>query len=268
MHSLHLYRRLLSIQIRAQLQYRVSFIMEVFASGVTLAMWFVAIAFVLQRFDNIGGWQLAEIAFLYGLIEFSFGLMDMMFGGFDPRDFGQEVRRGTFDRFLLRPVNITLQVLGSAFFLRRLGRIAQGGVILFIALFSLDIDWTLGKILYLPLLSIGQIAFFASISVFGSTIAFWTIESIEAVNILTYGTSDMVAFPMHIYPNWMIRFFTYIVPAIFINYYPALFILDKTTPLAMPSFAPFIAPLVGFVMLWLSFRFWHFGIRHYQSTGT
>lgn len=268
MQTLRLYRRFLSIQIRSQLQYRVSFFMELFASTVTLAMWFVAIAFVLERFDNIGGWQLPEIAFLYGLVEFSFGLMDMIFGGFDPQNFGQEVRRGTFDRFLLRPVNITLQVLGSDFVLRRLGRVFQGGVILAIALIALDIEWTLAKILYLPLVSLGQITFFASVSIVGATLSFWTVESIEAINILTYGTSDLVAFPMHIYPDWMIRFFTYIVPAIFINYYPALYILDKATPLAMPSFAPFLAPVVGLAMLWLSFRFWHFGIRHYQSTGT
>jgi ABC-2 type transport system permease protein len=43
----------------------------------------------------------------------------------------------------------------------------------------------------------------------------------------------------------MRRFFTYIVPAIFLNYYPALYFLNKPDPFNFPAFAPFLSPLVG-----------------------
>ena len=43
----------------------------------------------------------------------------------------------------------------------------------------------------------------------------------------------------------MRAFFTYVMPFIFLNYYPALFFLDKPDPLGMPAFAPFLAPFVG-----------------------
>ena len=39
--------------------------------------------------------------------------------------------------------------------------------------------------------------------------------------------------------------FAYLVPAIFLNYYPALWILDKPDPFRMPAFAHYVAPLVG-----------------------
>jgi ABC-2 type transport system permease protein len=66
----------------------------------------------------------------------------------------------------------------------------------------------------------------------------------------------------------MRRFFTYILPAIFMNYYPALYFLDKPDPLGMPAFAPFLAPLAGIGLLLASLAFWRFGLRHYTGTGT
>ena len=268
LHTLSIYRRLLGIQIRSQLQYRFSFLMDVIATALVVALEFSSLALVFERFEHIKGWSLGEVAFLYGLVEFSFGLMDMVFSGFDPQNFGQEIRRGTFDQLLLRPVNITAQVMGREFVLRRLGRIALGAAIFGLALAQTNIVWTTTKLLYLPIVVASMICFFGGLFIIGSTITFWTIESIEVMNVLTYGGSYLISHPMHIYTDWMRRFFTYVIPAIFLNYYPALYFLDKPDPLGFPSFAPFLAPVAGLLILGLSLAFWHFGMKHYQSTGT
>jgi ABC-2 type transport system permease protein len=262
------YRRLLSVQIRSQLQYRMAFLLDAGASLVFLGLFFAALALVMERFGNLGGWSLGEVAFLWGTVEVAFGIMDMIFGGFDPGVFGVRVRRGTFDQLLLRPINITVQVLGDDFALRRLGRITQGLVIFVVALQLAEIQWTLGKIIYLPLIVLGMIAFFGGLFVIGSTITFWTVETVEAMNILTYGGSEMMQYPMHIYPNPLRRLFTYIIPTIFLNYYPALYFLDKPDPFGLPVALRFVSPLVGLGVLLLGLTFWQFGIRHYQSTGT
>ena len=245
-----------------------AFLLDVLSSGITLFLFFASIAFVLQRFGNLGGWTLGEIAFLWGTVEFAFGVMDMIFSGFDPATFGKQVRQGLFDQMLLRPVNPTIQVFGSEFLLRRLGRIAQGAIILAIAINLAQIDWSPFKVFYLGVVIVGLVCFFGGLFIIGSTISFWTVDSIEAMNILTYGGSEMMAYPMHIYPDWLRRTFTYLVPAIFLNYYPALYFLDKTDPLGLPPIFSFVAPLVGGGVLWGALIFWRFGIRHYQSTGT
>lgn len=262
------YRRLLAIQIRAQMQYRVAFILDATASLVFLGLFFAALALVFERFGAIGGWTLGEVAFLWGTVDVAFGSMDLVFSGFDPQSFGRRVRQGTFDQLLLRPLNITLQVLGDDFALRRIGRISQGLIVFALALGLAEIDWTVGKVLYLPLMLAGMIGFFGGLFVCGATISFWTIESLEAINVLTYGGSEMMQYPMHIYPTFLRRFFTYVLPAIFLNYYPALYILDKPDPLGMPPLLRFVSPLVGLGMLLMSLLFWRYGIRHYQSTGT
>jgi ABC-2 type transport system permease protein len=263
-----LYWRLISIQIRSQLQYPGSFWLDVFGTGIALATFFTSLALILQRFGNLGGWSIGEIAFLFGMLETSFGLMDMIFAGFDPANFGRRVRRGTFDQLLLRPVDITLQVLGDDFILRRLGRIAQGLVIFSIALNTIDIHWTVGKMLYLPFVVMGIVLFFGGLFIIGSTITFWTIESIEIMNIFTYGSSELISYPMNIYPDWLRSFFTFVLPAALLNYYPALYFLDKPDPFGLPPFVRFLSPVAGLLVLLVGLAFWRFGIRHYQSTGT
>ena len=267
-YTLDLYFRLIAVQARSQLQYRVAFLLDSLTTAFQVLTAFLTLALILQRFNNVGGWTLPEIALLYGMVEMAFGTMDMLFSGFDPDFFGRQVQRGLFDQLLLRPIDITLQVLGSEFIMRRLGRIAQGAAVLAIALATLPIHWTLAKLLFLPVVFGSLVCFFGGLFIVGATITFWTVESIEAINIFTYGGSEMMAYPMHIYPDWMRRFFTYIVPAIFLNYYPALYILDKPDPLGLPPFAPFLAPVAGFSVLIAAFAFWRFGIQHYQSTGT
>ena len=260
--------RLLRIQVRSQLQYPTSFIMEVISSTFILGFYFVAFALTFTRFDDIGGWTLGEIAFIWGLAEFSFGTMDMLFSGFDYDAFGPMVRRGRFDQLLLRPVNITLQVLGSRFVLRRLGKMAEGLIIFFFGLSQVDIHWTAAKIIYLPVLSISQVLFFGALFIIGATTTFWTMERLEVLNILTYGGNEVMSYPIYIFQRPIRWIFTYLVPVALMSYFPAVYILDKHDPFESPMIVSFLAPLVAISMVFLAIRFWHFGIKNYQSTGS
>jgi ABC-2 type transport system permease protein len=263
-----IYWRLISVNIRGQMQYRVSFLMDAIATGLSAVFEFGALALVLQRFNNIAGWTLPEVAFLYGSVEIAFGTMDLVFSGFDPKFFGRQVRLGSFDQILLRPINVTVQVLTLDIAMRRLGRISVGTVIFATAVYQLNIGWTLPKLGLTAVMLISMVLFFGGLFIIGATISFWTVNSIEAMNVLTYGGSFVTSHPMHIYQPWLRRFFTFVVPVIFLNYFPALYILEKPDPFNMPVWTPLLSPVAGLFMLSLALAFWRFGIRHYQSTGT
>lgn len=266
--NMQMYGRLLLIQLRSQMQFRASFWMDLLSTGLGNGIFFLSIALVIARFDGVAGWSLGEVAFLYGMIEASFGMMDMIFSGFDPDYFSPVIRQGGFDQWMLRPVGLTWQVLGSQFLVRRTGRVLEGALIFFYAVTLLDVHWTVEKLLYLPVVFISQVIAMSALFIIGSTITFWTIERIEAMNILTYGGTELMSYPMHIYPTWIQRFFTFAVPFIFLNYYPALYFLDKPDPLGFPVFAPFLAPLAALGLFGAALLFWRFGINHYQSSGT
>lgn len=233
-----------------------------------MGTFFISFALALSQFDNIGGWTLGEVAFVWGITEFSFGAMDMIFSGFDYDAFGPMVRKGSFDQLLLRPANITLQVLGSRFVTRRLGRMIEGLTIFLFGLSRLTLSWTPFKIVYIPILVISQIFFFGSLFIIGATTTFWTMERLEVLNIFTYGGSEVMSYPMHIFPRPIRMIFTFLVPAIFMSYFPAVYLLNKPDPLNAPGFVSFLAPFLAVLMMGLALRFWRFGIRNYQSSGS
>lgn len=265
---LRLYTWLVSIQIRSQMQYRLSFVLELISTGILSGVYFLTLALIVERFGSIMGWTIGEVAFLAGMVEMSFATMDLIFSGFDPSAFSAFIRQGSFDQLLLRPVPATLQVLGSRFEMRRLGRILEGVLIFAFALAVRPPDWTLAKLLYLPVVFVSQVIAFGALFMMGSTLTFWTVQPVEAVNILTYGGNEMMTYPATIYPEWLRKVFTFVIPFLFLNYYPALYFLDKPDPLGFPPFVAFLAPLVALWMLMLSRWFWRFGIDHYQSTGS
>ena len=267
-HHLGLLVRLVGAQVRSQTQYRVSFGMDVVTSFLVFSFEFGALAALFARFHALGGWTLGEVAFMGGLTAMSFKTMDMLFSGFDPPDFGANVRKGAFDAFLLRPAPLTLQVLGSRFVLHRVGAIAEGLAVFALALWLVDVRWTAAKLAFLPVVFVGQMAFFAALFIVGSTVTFWTIDSIEAMNILTYGGHELNQYPAHIYPLGLRRIFTYVVPTLFLAYYPALYLLDKPDPTGMPSWARFVGPAIGVAAFGAANALWRAGIRHYRSTGT
>lgn len=266
--ALRLYGRLVAMEVRAQLQYRVSFLLDVATSALVVAIEFGTVVMVFQRFETLAGWTLGEVALLYGMAAMGFRTMDLLFSGFDPSDFGERIRVGQLDQVLLRPAGVALQVLGSRFHLRRLGGAAQGVLVFGLAVGFADIAWTPAKAALVPVVLLSQIAFFGALFVAGATVTFWTVDSIEAVNMLTYGGNELISYPMHIYPRWLRRFFTFVVPAILINYAPALYLLDKPDPLGLPAWTRLAAPLAGAGMLLAASAFWRVGLRHYQSTGT
>jgi len=263
-----LYTRLISIRIRSQMQYPLSFLFDTLGSGFGTLSEFIALWAVFTRFGTVGGWTMPEVALLYGLAETSFATMDMVFSGYDPTFFSTQIQRGMFDQMLLRPLSLPVQIFGSEFIVRRLGRIGQGLAVLLLSFFLNPIQWTLVKIILVPIVIVSTIAFFGGLFIVGATICFWTVESLEAINIFTYGGTTMISYPMHIYGDWVRRFFTFVVPAALLTYYPALYFLGKPDPFGMPPVMPFLAPVAGFAVLATAFAFWQVGVRHYQSTGS
>jgi ABC-2 type transport system permease protein len=266
--SFGLYRRLLRSQIKSQMQYRVSFVLDVCSTTLFTLTEFGALFLVFSQFSSLGGWSLVQVMLLYGMVEFSFGIMDMVFAGFDPPFFGNLIRKGMLDQLMLRPRGLVLQIFGADFTLRRIGRIVLGACILAYALHTNPIVWSPDKALLLLLAVLGMILYFGALFLVGATIQFWTVESSEAMNILTYGGAYLMSYPMNIYSDWLRVVFTFIVPAALMNFYPALYILGKPDPFELPVVVAFLAPVVGGSLFVLALMFWQFGLKHYQSTGT
>jgi ABC-2 type transport system permease protein len=221
---------------------------------------------LFQHFDNLGGWSLAEIIFLHGLAMVMFALGDSISNGI--QTVPDQIREGTFDRTLVRPMSSYVQSLVNEVSLRHFGLLAQGILLLIIGMASVDTTWTAGKIAYLPVVLISGAALFVALFTVEAIISFWTVNSIEAVNAFTYGGSDLGQYPLSIFGRGLQVLFLFVIPVGFVSYYPALYFLDKRDPLGLPWAASFLAPVAALSFCVVIGQGWSFALRHYRSTGS
>jgi len=265
--DLRLYLRLIRMQIQAQTQYKFNLIFDIVTYFLTTALEFTGILLFFGQFPTLLGWHVGEVVLLTAIMSISFGLAELIGAGID--NFSETIRRGEFDRVLLRPVGVFTQVIGSEFRLRRLGRLTQGTLIFILAMYLLpSLHWTLAKVLVLFLGITSGAVIFITVQLLGATICFWTIEATELTNILTYGGREMLSYPLTIYHQLLQRFFLFIVPVAFGSYVPTCYILERALPFGLSSTLAFTAPIAALIFAVVAAFAWRSGVRHYQSTGS
>lgn len=266
MNAAALYLRYASISLRSQLEYRASFILQSIGMFLITGIEFIGVWALFDRFGSVKGWSLAEVALFYGMISITFAISDSVARGFDL--FASMVKAGDFDRLLLRPRSTVLQLFGQELTLRRIGRLAQGVIILAWAIWALDLDFSIARTALLLLAIACGVCVFVGLFILQATSAFWTTESLEVWNAFTYGGVTMSQYPVAIYRPWFRKFFTFVVPLACINYFPGVAILGRADPLGTPVILQWLAPLAGPVFLAVCLWFWGLGVRRYRSTGS
>jgi viologen exporter family transport system permease protein len=266
MNALRLYGRYTAISVRSQLEYRASFIMQSIGVFMITAIEFLGIWALFDRFGQVKGWTLPEVALIYGMISVTFAISDAIGRGFD--SFGNMVKAGDFDRILLRPRSTVLQLIGQEVTLRRVGRFAQGLIVLAYATATLHLAWNAPRLGLLLLAVVGGVCVFLGLVVLQATSAFWSTEGLEVWNALTYGGATMCQYPLAIYRPWFRRFFTFVIPLACVNYFPGVAILGRPDPLGTSAAFQWLAPLAGPVFLLICLQIWRIGVRHYRSTGS
>lgn len=267
MNALALYGRYMSASLRAQAQYPVATVMLTFGHAAATAIEILGVYALFHRFGSVGGWSFGEVALFYALVNIAFAIADLLGRGFDV--FGTDfVRTGAFDRVLLRPRTAALQLAGYEVRLSRMGRLLQGLAVLVLATRLAPIDWDLAGVAIAAGAVCGGAALFFAILVLQAALAFWTVESLEIANVLTYGGVQAAQYPLNIYAAWFRRLLTFGVPLACVAYYPVLAILKRPDPLGAPDWILPFTPLAGFVFLALSFLAWRAGVARYTSTGS
>lgn len=264
---LQLYLRLIGARIRAQMQYRLSFWLELLGFALVTGLEFVALVILVGRFGAVAGWRVEELALLYGLSSLALSLAEMGARGFDA-PFERLIVQGGFDGVLARPLGAFFQILASEFQLRRLGRTLQALLILAYALPRLPIVWTPDRLLLLPVTLLSGIAIYAALIVIGATVTFWTIKTPEVINIFLFGGEQLSRYPLSIYQEWLRAIFLFLIPVGFANYPAALYLLGRPDPGGLPAWAAWCAPLAAAAFLAAALRFWRLGVSRYTSTGS
>ena len=264
MHVLRVYTALVGASIRSQLRYKASVTLDVF--GYFLVFWseFAAIWILFRHFGTLGNWTLEEVLICYGLAHLSYSFSEFLVRGFE--HLAQLTRRGDYDRFLLRPVDTVVQLVGYEFAFHRLGRVFQAATVFIAGLILLGERVSLAGFIVLAWGLAGGTALFAGLYILQGAVGMKTLQNIEAFNILTNGGPEMAQFPMSIYPTPMRLLFTVVVPLAGVVYYPAVTFLAKSGEASLS--VGWISPAGGFAFLAVSLLVFRAVERSYISTGS
>jgi viologen exporter family transport system permease protein len=263
---LRLYWVLCRMWTKAAWQYPTSLVLLSIGQMVTTFSEFIAVLVLFGHTTSLAGFGLPEIALLYGATGVSFAIVEASIGVVDY--LGRRIRTGTFDVMLVRPAPALLQLSAEGFSPRRIAAVVQSAAVLAYGLSTVDVHWTAGRILMVPLMVVGGVGIFAAVFVLGAAFQFIAVDAADLQSSVTHGGRFLTQYPISVYGREVARGLTFVLPMAFINWQPALYILDRPDPTGLPYALRFCALPVAAALLGLAWLAWRGGLRRYRSTGS
>ena len=250
---------------KSAMQYRASLLMQVIAQFVMTGGEMMAVVVLLSRFQAVGRWGAGEIMFFFGVMQATFALTELFGRGIT--SFAWFVQRGEFDALILRPRPLLVQVMVSQLDSRRFGGFLVGVIAVAVAGARLQIPWTMLKVFLLAEVVLGSMLLVLGLFMIEATVSFFSVKSIEMVNILTYGGRTACQYPVDVYPGVLRFLFTYLAPFAMCMHWPVSYVLGEPM-IDLPVWGYFLTPVAGMGFFALMVLVWYRGVRRYRSTGT
>ncbi|MBI3793845.1 MAG: ABC-2 family transporter protein [Nitrospinae bacterium] len=266
MDTLKIYAAMALASLRARLEYKVAFFAFLFAVIFFYLAQLGALLVVMVRFKEINGWDMGQMAFLFGLLTFSQGFAALFFNGL--ANFDRMLIGGEFDRTLVRPLSPLAQIIVSKFEVSTVAHGIIGSVALYYGAKLSGIHWTFWKAAALPAVIFGGVLIQGGIRLAVTAVAFWTLKNESLVHTVVFSGKEFVVYPITIYNDGIRFFLTFIFPLAFVNFYPAQYFLDKRGETLFHPALQGLTPLVGVIVFSLSLWAWKAGVDHYQSSGS
>ncbi len=212
----------------------------------------------LSRTPQLAGWTFYQMIFLFSIASIGRGLTVIFFNA--PYSLHGNIRRGTMDGMLVKPVGTLFQMIGFSQEFFGLGGVCSGIAVICYAAPRLGIDWSGGKVIYL-IVAIGcSMLIQFSILLLVATPGFWVLEMRSVIYPVGW-LVDFARYPLEIYTPFLRVLLTYILPYAFGGFYPAAYLLRPD----QYGWALYGVPAVTAVLVWLAYRFWRFGLNYYSS---
>ncbi|MBB5780600.1 ABC transporter permease [Nonomuraea jabiensis] len=258
--GLRLYVLLQRASARGALQYRMNTVIGILSGAIWQGTGFAFVWVVMHTFPSLAGWGLAEIAFLYGLrlTAHALAMIPLM----SVNDIQWLVLNGEFDRFLLRPLDPLVQLMGNRMGIAQFGDLLVGLTLLAVAGQNAQVQWNAGLIAFCLMAIIGgaliEAAFFLALC----SLSLRMIDTFALRVFVDDVFSKFGSYPMRIFGGVVEWLLTFVLPVAFVAYVPASVVLGKlANPWALA------APLVGVVLIVLAYLVWRRQLDHYQSVG-
>ncbi len=266
MNGFQLYFRLIQISLLSRMQYRANFI----AGILGLIFWNVInlglIGVLVTRFTNLNNWTLWELVFLYCMWILGHSLYDLFFSHTNQLE--DYLIEGTFDQFLLRPASPLIQVLGRELQYIEIADMLIGLTGISLAYAQLGLHWNSWRWGFFVIAAISGAMIELAMNLLIACSAFWTGRSRGSFFIVNQFYGLVHQYPVDIFGKAFRVIVTGLIPVAFMNYYPALLLLDKMDRAQPGWWLSYMSPVVALLLVGIASRVWQQALLHYSSSGS
>ena len=257
----NLYWYFLIQRFKILMEYRVNFIIGASSTFFLQGSSILAIWVVMSQIPSLNGWSFDQVLLIYGLVTLSKSINHMFADNLWTIG-RQYIRTGGFDRFLVRPIDPLFHLLADRFCHDGIGNFIVGAVLVAKSTYSLGIVWTPLNLIYLVVSVLSGGMIFIALNLITCVSSFWIMDSVP-ITRLVFDNHLFAQYPLTIYPKAISIWLTWLIPYGFTSFYPANYLLGKDI-----GALAFLGPVIAAILMFLAYRFWLFGLRHYTGTGS
>ncbi|MBR1390787.1 MAG: ABC-2 family transporter protein [Lachnospiraceae bacterium] len=259
---LRLYRVFLAQFFKSLVQSKADFFLGLVGFFLTQATGIAFLYLVFRQIPMLQGWTLDQLIFIYGFAQIPRGI-DHLFTDNIWIVAYRLVVSGQFDRYMLRPMNIFLQVIFERLQPDALGELIVG-IILVVA--SLTKGIVLVDAVRIVLFFVSILAgalIYTAVKLFFASLSFW-IKRSGPVLQTAYELANFAKYPTEIYARFVRFIITYVIPFAFVAYLPASYFVKKEVN---PVSTIGVECLIAVVFFAIAYLVFHRGTKRYESAG-
>ncbi len=247
------------IRVARSMQFRFDFFAGLIVSLILSSIGPVVQYLIFTKTNGYPGWNLNQVILFQGILLFWFGIKDMLFG--DVRNQVESmVRKGEFDRLLLKPYPPIGILLSSGFYYYGIGSVIAGLAVMAYSINKLNLSIGISQIGLFILFLFCGIVLYMAITVIYCTIVIMIIFMGRIGEIIDK-LLRFSEFPAEIFsPVTRLIFITVIPFAVWV-YFPAQTLLNRLDAKAFAGAAS------CFVLFALSLKLWNVCLKKYTSAG-
>ena len=261
MRHLRLYRIFAVQYLKTTMQSKVDFFIGLGGFLLSQGAGIAFLYLVFEQIPSMKDWSFEQILFIYGFAQIPRGLDHLLTDNLWMVSW-QMVIRGTFDKYLLRPINIFFQIVCEKVQLDAFGELLVGIVLVSRALQRGVVEVTPLKVLFFLISIVAGAVIYTSVKLFFAAIAFWVKDSSPFLTT-AYEMADFAKYPIEIYSKPIQIVLMTVLPFAFVAYIPSTFFLVDAN-----VWTTIGAECVIAVVFWMiSYGLFRRGLTKYESAG-
>lgn len=241
--------------------YRFDLIVRLVMSFVHLGAELLAVWTIYYNVESICGWTWMHMLVLVGVFRMVAGGIRMSIVP-NMRALLADIRDGTLDFVLLKPVRVQFLVSIREFVVWRVTDVLLGAIVAGYGCVKLTGTVAPRAAMVFLLMMVASAVIVYSIWLMLATLCFWFVK-VDNIEMVFWNVFEAGRYPIDVYRPWVQWSLKFVIPMAFITTFPAGALVGE--PGMLPSAAPIYAFAIAAILFGLSGWFFHYGLRHYSG---